>query len=66
MSAQELQVSGMTCGGCVASVQRVVRSATGHEPEVSLETGAVRLPPGADLEAAAEAIRKAGFEVTAG
>ena len=58
-----LHVTGMTCGGCVRSVKKVVHDTVGVEPDVTLETGEVRLPAGTDRSAAAEAIRKAGFEV---
>jgi copper chaperone len=60
-----LKVNGMTCGGCVKSVKRVVQAKTGVEPDVSLEAGEVRPPAGTDEAAAAEAITKAGFEVQA-
>ena len=59
-----LEVRGMTCDGCVRSVKRVVKAKTGAEPEVSLETGEVRLPAGADRAVAITAITKAGFAVT--
>ena len=32
-----LKVNGMTCGGCVKSVKRVVEAKTGAEPDVTLD-----------------------------
>jgi copper chaperone len=58
-----LHVVGMTCNGCVNSVKRVSKAKLGVEPEVTLGTGEVRFPAGTDTTQAAEAIRKAGFEV---
>lgn len=58
-------ISGMSCGGCVNSVTRVLRSVPGLEP-VHVEVGkaTVRIDPNrADVEAAKAAIERAGFRV---
>ena len=40
METLTIKVSGMTCGGCVASVKRVVQAVAGVESaDVSLEKG---------------------------
>jgi copper chaperone len=62
-----LKIRGMTCGGCVASVQRVLKALDGVESadvslasnEAKVEYDAGRVQP-ADLEAA---IEDAGYEV---
>ncbi|QED26368.1 heavy-metal-associated domain-containing protein [Microvenator marinus] len=62
----ELHVDGMTCGGCVRSVQRVIAKQTGIEAEkvtVDLESKSARFegnPP--DTEKLVEALKAAGFE----
>lgn len=44
MESIELAVSGMSCGGCVNSVTRVLRGLDGvAEVDVSLERGAARV-----------------------
>lgn len=58
-----LDVEGMTCGGCAASVKRVVQQNTGAEAEVDLDAKTVTLPGSVDVDAATRAIEKAGFEV---
>ena len=67
MESITLQVKGMTCGGCVASVQRVLRDLEGvTRAEVSLAAGEAKVDyepsrlQASDLEAA---IEDAGFEV---
>ena len=56
--------SGMTCGGCQRSVERVVARVEGVEQvDVELLTGAVIVHGQADTEAVKAAIRGAGFEV---
>jgi copper chaperone len=60
-------ISGMSCGGCVNSVTRVLRSVPGVEP-VHVEVGQakVRLDPAlASPDAAKRAIERAGFKVVA-
>ncbi|MGH9204082.1 MAG: heavy-metal-associated domain-containing protein [Vicinamibacterales bacterium] len=58
-------ISGMSCGGCVTSVTRVLRSVQGLEP-VHVEVGkaTVRIDPTrASVDAAKAAIERAGFRV---
>lgn len=58
-------ISGMSCGGCVNSVTRVLRSISGIEP-VHVEVGkaTVRIDPArATVEEAKKAIERAGFRV---
>ena len=61
------KVNGMTCGGCVAAVERVLRDLDGvTRAEVSLAAGEAKIDyepsrlQAADLEAA---IEDAGYEV---
>jgi copper chaperone len=67
MQTTTLKISGMTCGGCVAAVQRVLQALDGVEKaEVSLadSSATVQYEPArvkpADLQAA---IEDAGYEV---
>jgi copper chaperone CopZ len=67
MQTTTLKISGMTCGGCVAAVQRVLQAVEGVEKAaVSLadSTATVQYEPSrvkpADLQAA---IEDAGYEV---
>jgi copper chaperone len=67
METVTIRVGGMTCAGCVASVQRVVRAVVGVERvDVSLDRGeAVVTFDGATTAPAAfkAAIAAAGFDV---
>nr|WP_314624995.1 cation transporter [uncultured Noviherbaspirillum sp.] len=63
----ELQVEGMTCGGCVRSVTKSVQSVDGNATvEVDLASKKVRVDTQAGLDAVKAAISEAGYEVTAG
>jgi copper chaperone len=60
----ELKVDGMTCGGCAATVKKVVeRTAPGVTATVDLPTKTVRVDGAADRPVLEAAIRKAGYEV---
>jgi copper chaperone len=62
----ELQVEGMTCGGCVRSVTKSVQSVDSNaRVDVDLQGKKVRVDTGASLEAVRSAISDAGYEVTA-
>jgi copper chaperone len=66
MEQATLNVKGMTCGGCVSSVERVLKAIPGvSSVEVSLADGSVRI--GYESAPAAtrfkKAIEDAGFEV---
>jgi copper chaperone len=63
----ELQVEGMSCGGCVRSVTKSVQSVDSNARiDVDLPTKKVRVDTQASLEAVKDAISEAGYEVTAG
>ncbi len=58
----ELKVTGMTCGGCVSSVERVVRKVPGvTDVKVTLEDGRL-VVDGGEREAVVKAVEKAGFK----
>ncbi|HWI17457.1 MAG TPA: heavy-metal-associated domain-containing protein [Vicinamibacterales bacterium] len=60
-------VSGMTCGGCVNSLTRVLNSVPGIEP-LKIEVGKAHLRLDTDRvtpETVKDAVARAGFEVTA-
>ena len=62
----ELQVEGMTCGGCVRSVTRSVQAVdAGAKVDVDLKSKKVRIDTGAGLNAVTSAISDAGYQVTA-
>jgi copper chaperone len=62
-----LSVTGMTCGGCVNSVQRVLTALPGvQSAEVTLQPGQARVvvdPARIDRAALVQAIVDAGFGV---
>jgi copper chaperone len=61
----ELKIDGMTCGGCVASVKRVLEALPGVQAaEVSLASGtaSVRHDDTVDPERLKSAVEEAGFE----
>ncbi|SMP51522.1 heavy-metal-associated domain-containing protein [Noviherbaspirillum suwonense] len=63
----ELQVEGMTCGGCVRSVTKSVQSVDGGaKVDVDLPSKKVRVETQASLDAVKAAISDAGYDVTAG
>jgi copper chaperone len=59
-------IQGMTCGGCVNSLTRVLKSVPGIEP-LKIEVGKahVRLDERATSQTVKDAVARAGFEVTA-
>lgn len=62
----ELQVEGMTCGGCVKSVTRSVQAVdSSAKVDVDLPNRRVRVDTQASLEAVKAAIDDAGYSVTA-
>jgi copper chaperone len=68
MNETVLSVTGMTCGGCVASVQKVLTALPGvHSAEVTLTPGQARVHYDAaqvDRATLVKAIVDAGFGVT--
>ena len=67
MSEIILSVTGMTCGGCVSSVQKVLAALPGvQRVEVTLTPGQARVlidPARGDRAALAQAVIDAGFGV---
>jgi len=67
MNETQLSVTGMTCGGCVNSVQRVLTALPGvQRAEVSLTPGEAHVtydPARIDRAALVQAIVDAGFGV---
>ena len=59
-------IQGMSCGGCVNSLTRVLKSVPGIEP-IKIEVGKarLRLDERATSQAVRDAVERAGFEVTA-
>jgi copper chaperone len=58
-------ISGMSCGGCVNSLTRVLKSVPGIEP-IKIEVGKaqLRLADRVTSQTVKEAVARAGFEVT--
>ncbi|HTH25699.1 MAG TPA: heavy metal-associated domain-containing protein [Vicinamibacterales bacterium] len=65
MSEKTFSISGMSCGGCVNSLTRVLKSVPGIEP-IKIEVGKarLRLDERVSSETVKEAVSRAGFEVT--
>lgn len=66
MSQQVLQVEGMHCGGCVASVERALKAVPGvHAVQVELESGRVTVEAesAVAVSSLADAVRATGFDV---
>ncbi len=65
MNDIQLTVTGMTCGGCVASVQKVLSALPGVQTaEVTLTPGQARVvydPARVDRDALIKAVVDAGF-----
>jgi copper chaperone len=62
----ELQVEGMTCGGCVRSVTKSVQALDADaRVDVDLASKKVRIDSQASLDSIRTAIDDAGYEVTA-
>jgi len=67
MSDKIYTISGMSCGGCVNSLTRVLKSVPGIEP-IKIEVGKAHLRVDDALvtsQVVREAVERAGFEVTA-
>lgn len=62
MTEIKLNISGMKCGGCVASVEKALRAQTDVESvEVSLENACAVINGQADAAVLAKAVTDAGF-----
>lgn len=60
----KLKVAGMTCGGCVKSVERAVAAAApGARVSVDLKSGEVAVDGAAARQAVVSAIEDAGYDV---
>ena len=58
-------ISGMSCGGCVNSLTRVLKSVPGIEP-IKIEVGKaqLRLTDTVTSQTVKDAVARAGFQVT--
>jgi copper chaperone len=59
-------IAGMSCGGCVNSLTRVLNTVPGIEP-IKIEVGKAHLrldPDRVSSQAVKDAVARAGFEVT--
>ena len=69
MESVTLKIDGMTCGGCVASVERVLKAVPGvAEVKVQLSPGLAEVnfdPARTSLPALRAAIEAAGYDVGA-
>ncbi len=69
METVTLSISGMTCGGCVNSVTRVLKAVPGvQQVDVQLQPGRATVsydPAKANRESLRSAVEDAGYEVTA-
>jgi copper chaperone CopZ len=62
-----LTVTGMTCGGCAATVEKLIkREDTGAKVSVDLASGRVEADTRTPAETLIKAIEAAGFGATAG
>ena len=68
MNEVTLTIQGMSCGGCVNSVKRVLGAVQGIEPlKVEVGRAIVRIDPALATTAQAKAaIERAGFTVVSG
>ena len=66
MSKLVLDVSGMTCGGCARSVEKIIQKQdSASKVTVDLATGRVEADTSADVAALAAALTAAGFPAKA-
>ena len=69
METVTLKVEGMTCGGCVASVTRVLKAVPGvNDVSVTLTPGAATVtydPKSTDVAKLRGAVEDAGYDVVA-
>ena len=58
-------ISGMSCGGCVNSLTRVLKSVPGIEPlKIEVGKAQLRLDAGVTAQTVKDAVARAGFAVT--
>lgn len=66
MKATELRIQGMSCGHCVAAVQRALEGVSGVQVErVEVGKATVRAESDEQVRQAIEAIEDAGYEAEA-
>lgn len=67
MSADKtFTIQGMSCGGCVNSLTRVLKSVPGIEPiKIEVGTAHLRLSDAVTSQTVKDAVARAGFEVIA-
>lgn len=59
-------ISGMSCGGCVNSLTRVLKSVPGIEPiKIEIGKAQLRLDDRVTSQVVKDAVARAGFAVTA-
>jgi copper chaperone len=64
-SEKTFTIQGMSCGGCVKSLTRVLESVPGIEPiKIDIGKAHLRLDEGVTSQIVKEAVERAGFEVT--
>jgi copper chaperone len=66
MTDKTFTISGMSCGGCVNSLTRVLKAVPGIEP-ITIEVGKAQLridDARVSSQAIKDAVARAGFEVT--
>jgi copper chaperone CopZ len=63
METTKLKVTGMTCGGCAASVEKTLLKVPGvRSAQVALREGEAEVQhEGADVEAMTTALQKSGY-----
>lgn len=62
----ELKIDGMTCGGCVRSVEKAIeRADPAARAEVSLAAGRASIRSALERNAFVEAIEAAGYDIVA-
>ena len=65
MTDKTFTISGMSCGGCVNSLTRVLKSVPGIEPlKIEVGKAQLRLDDRASSQTVKDAVARAGFEVT--
>jgi copper chaperone CopZ len=67
METTKLKVTGMTCGGCAASVERTLLKVPGvASAQVALREGEAEVKhEGADIDAMTTALEKSGYRAEA-
>lgn len=69
METTRIDIGGMTCGGCVASVTRVLKAVPGvHDVDVTLDPGRATIsydPTQTGVPVLTQAIEDAGYDVAA-